>query len=234
MATVLDLITDALQDLGTVAIDEVPSAEEAANCLRALNAMISLWNTQSLALYARKAHVFDLVSGQSVYTLGTGGDFNMARPRKILDAFARDASGNDFPVKLYTEQQYASILTKSVGSSLPIAIYDDGAYPLRNITVFPVPQSPPYRLVLWTEDAITQFADLNDDVTLPDGYYQALQHNLAVTVAPKYGRAAPPDIKEMAITEKAQIKINNFVPRELKTPDALDSRRPNSLPWLTW
>jgi hypothetical protein len=53
MATALDLITDALIELGVVAVGETVSAEDSVLGLSALNSMLDGWNTQNLTIYTR-------------------------------------------------------------------------------------------------------------------------------------------------------------------------------------
>lgn len=210
MSTVGDLITDALQDIGAVAIDEAPTTSEMNAAFRKLNNMIDTWSTESLMVYNITENVFPLTSGQQVYTLGTGGDFNIPRPPKIDLVYARDGDGNDYNmINTSSPDQYASIISKYTTSSIPQLLYDDGGYPLKNITLWPVPSDPQYSLVLWVWGVIAAFGAINDTIVLPPGYYLALEYNLAVLLAPSFGRKASEDLTSLALSSKAQVKRIN-------------------------
>jgi len=53
------------------------------------------------------------------------------------------------------------------------------------------------------------FADINTNVDFPPGYIRALKYNLAVEIAPEYGKAISPLIREQAKTSKEGIKDTN-------------------------
>lgn len=223
--TVANLITGALEDLGAVALGETPEASEFAACLRALNNMIETWNTESLMVYNIAPHVFTYVAGQASYTLGTGGDFNMTRPIKIESAYNRTGTGSnqvDYPM-LVTDNAniYSDIITKQVQTTLPVVMYYDGNFPLQSCYFWPVPSNTTYAPVLWTWEQIASFAATEDVITLPPGYKRALQKNLAVEVAPAYGKAVSNDLKEQAVDSKAQLKRNNYTIDTLQMPTGI-------------
>lgn len=210
MTTVLDLITASLQDLGAIAIEEVPSAAEAANGLDALNNLIEQWNTESLMVYNVEPQVFNVVPAQQTYTIGIGGNFNVERPVEIPAAYNRNVNGYDYPIRVTTNfQEYADIQAKPIESSLISILYDDGGFPLKTLWAWPIPQNTDYTLVLWTWKAITSFASLSTVISLPPGYKRALQKNLAIEVAPAYGREVSALLNSQAIESKAQVKRVN-------------------------
>lgn len=222
MTTVLQLITDALSDIGAIAIGEpVPSAE-ADSALRALVQMVEQWNSEGMMVYNTEINVFNLVVGQSSYTVGTGGNFNIPRPAQVLAAYNRDVRGIDYPIYVTTNfQEYSEITYKTIQSPLINVLYDNQDVPLKSLYVFPVPSSTDYTLVLWTTGAIDAGTQLSDTITLPPGYLQALEFNLAVTLSPRYGKAVTQDLGMLAMTTKAQIKRVNTDVGTLAIPDSI-------------
>lgn len=213
MAVVLDIITSAMQNLGAIALEETPTAAEAANGLASLNNMIQMWNTESLMVYNIVSEVFPYVAGQSVYTMGVGGNFNTARPVRIEGAWTRDFQGNDYGMQITNNfEDYASIVSKYTTSTLPTVVYNAGDYPLTTLTFWPVPSSGSYSIVLWSWKSIADFVALTDPIVLPPGYQSALEFNLAVYMAPKYGKVVSQDLRDLAVKSKAQLKrINTTV-----------------------
>ncbi len=214
MATVLDLITEAMKQIGALAIGETPTAEEAQDALAVLNDMLDSWRTESLLVDSYTANLFDFTAGQAAYTVGTGGNFNMSRPVTIDAVYVRDTQGNDYQVTVTNNyDDYASVVSKTVSTSIPQLAYDDGSFPLRTLTFWPVPSDTTYRPVLWTRNTLTQYNAITDVLSLAPGYKAAIQTNLALALCPRYGVTNTTNIEKDALKYKAAVKrINNVVP----------------------
>lgn len=89
MATVSDLIELALKEAHVVGVGQTPLSEDVNDALRLLNYMMAQWNRKRWLIY----QLVDLVvnaTGAESYTVGPGGDFQMAvRPDRIEKAFFR-------------------------------------------------------------------------------------------------------------------------------------------------
>lgn len=225
MTTALDLITSALQNIGAVAIEEVPTAAEAQQALSAMNAMLDTWSTESLSIFTIQPQVFPLVASQAAYTMGTGGNFNAPRPIKIENIKIRDPSGSDFPTDLLTDSQYAAIIVKTVASTRPYAVYDDGEFPLKTLTFYPVPTDGSYSAVIWSWQALSQFTSLTTVFSFPPGYQEAIEFNLPIRLGPKYGKTISDDLKMLAASSKAQIQRNNTSTEEMQIDQRLCNGR---------
>lgn len=233
VTSVHDICTDALQKIGAVAVEETPSAAELQGALTRLNEMIEAWNTERLAVYGVKQQTFSLQAGKASYTMGTGGDFNTDRPVRIEKIITRDAQGNDFSAH-HTEdyQEYASIVTKTTGSVLPQVIWDDGDFPLRTLTYWPVPSDASYSSVIFSMRQIAGFTSLSDTVIVPPGYKRALKYNLSIELGPEYGKKATNDLIGLAVTSKADIKRRNVTIGKLQA-DTMYGGGGKAFNWLT-
>lgn len=211
MTTVRTLITQALKDLGAIAVGETPTADEANDALETLNQMVSTWSTESLIVYAKSQQIFTYpTTGQPSYTIGPTGDFVSTRPIRIDAAYNRDANNNDY--QLYVARDftdYSNLITKYVTANLVTIVYYDPTFPNGTIYNWPTPNSQSYRLVIWTWTSVTEFASLDDVIALPPGYERALRSNLAVELSPRYGREVMPALANTAVESKAQIKRTN-------------------------
>lgn len=223
MATVRDLITDALLDINAIAVGETASAEDAAFCFRRLNNMIATWNNESLMIYNVVPQLFPVVAGQVTYTMGIGGDFNVPRPVKIEDAYISDANNNDYAMAIVDFERYSQIVSKNVQSSIPLCVWVDGSYPLKNLTFWPVPSDGSYRFKLWVWVAVSEFTTIDDVISLPPGYYRALQTNLSMEISPAFTKPVTPDLGRMAVESKAWLKRTNTQIKEMFMPDTLQS-----------
>jgi len=213
MTTVLEIITDAMQDAGIIGSNETPDATDGQKALRLLTRMLDGDSTESLMIYNNVQEVFNLVSGQMDYTIGIGGDFNTTRPVNITQAFMRDTNGNDLPVKILTYDEYGAIIAKTVQSSIAFSLYYNSGSPLSTITFWPVVSGSTYRLVLWSWKQLDNVNSLSDVLVFPPGYEDYIESNLAVRLCMAFNRPVPPELIGWATEAKSKLKrINVFVP----------------------
>lgn len=208
--TVRELIKSSLRLIGAIASGETPSADEFTDSLSALNGMLGSWSNQSLLINSKKREVFNLVSGQQAYTIGTGGNFNTVRPTTILGAAILKTGSDPFesPLDLINQQQWAEILNKDTAGSLSQKLYAEGTFPLETINLWPKPDASD-QIVIYSQKPLTTFISANDEVSFPVGYDRALRYNLAVELAPEFGRQLSPEIMAIAIESKSEIKALN-------------------------
>jgi hypothetical protein len=205
---VQQLITFALQDIGSIAKQETPTSDEMADGLTKLNFMIDAWAVRSLMVLGTILQAFPLVPGQSAYTIGTGGNFNTPRPSAVTDAFIRDGNGSDTPVDILTSDEWYALEDKAIATGRPQGLWFDPGLtqqatgPLGTVNLYPAPDpSTPYTLYLGEQGPLTEFASLTSNVTFQPAYYEALEYNLAVRLWPQYHDSGKPienDLKELA------------------------------------
>jgi hypothetical protein len=210
-----DLISGALELLGVIGAGGTPSAEDSDLGLRTANAMIKAWRAQRLVIPTVTRTTKALASGTASYTIGTGGDIAVTRPRFIDYAARVDSDGNETELERLTEQRYRELSPKTQ-SGLPFAIYYTPSVALGRIYVFDIPNSSDYTLALSHKtalEAITLAADytLGDD----DGYEEALKTNLAIRLAVPFEKPVSQELAAWAKDAKAVIARLNIQPAEL-------------------
>lgn len=236
---VLDIIKIAMKHIVVLSEGEDPSAEGARDALTLLNGMLQVWTTDRLLVYTIESNVFSYVAGQASYTIGTGGDFNIPRPRAIVSVYNRSLTMGptnvDIPVR-FTEDysEYASIPVKKTESSIPIKCYNDNNYPLASLFFWPVPLDSTYAPVVWSWAPLETFTSLTQDVIFPPGYEVAIHTNLALYLAPMFGKAPSKKLEELATNSFARIKtlnlpsakisVNNYFPQRGVTGKYLADR----------
>ena len=184
MTTALQLVTSSLRKLGAVAAGEAPDADEQADALAALNQIIESWSLQGLTLYRLENAAYTLVPSQQAYTIGSGADFDGARPIALNGAFVT-RGGVDPPLAVLTQAQWNEILQKSTSSQLPEAVYYEPTFPDGTLRFWPVPLEA-LTVTLAVNMQLGAIADINDDLAFPPGYERALLYALAVDLAPEY------------------------------------------------
>ena len=196
MATAQTLIIQALRKLGAVAPQETPATAELNDALDVLNSMIDEWRTQHLSVYFKQNVQQALTADQGEYTIGTGGDINVPRPTKIESAGIIDSLGLRHPLELYPSTKWAEIPEKDASAKLPLALYNDSDHPLSTLHLWPVPKvltSTTLDLVVWAR--LVGTLSLGTTVDLPPGYWESLVYNLAVELAPEWGRVDGPTLQ---------------------------------------
>lgn len=216
MATVLELITEARNIVGVSDSTEPLEAEDAQDSLTLLNDLLESWNLEHLMLYEEIRETFSLVASQSVYTMGTGANFNTSRPVRIERA-SMLVNNAEIPMKIINRQTYISITDKTATATYPYYLYVDGDFANANLTVLPVPTAV-NTIVLYSWSQLTAFASIDATVSLPPGYSRALKYNLAIEIGIREGAEVPTPVLILASRSKADIKRANIRPNFLKCP----------------
>ena len=220
------MIAAALREINVLASGEVPSSDEAADALTALNNLLDSWSAEALTIFTEKRIEFTLVVNQQSYTYGTGGDFDDPRPANINRAgiISLQSSPQDLelPISYLTEAQWAAIPVKNIKSSLPMNVWDDGGFPYRTLSFWCIP-SQQCKVALYPWVALTEYTDLTTDNTYPPGYARAITSNLAIELAPQFGAAAVVSqaLIAKAMESKTIIKRNNIEPIDLRCDTAI-------------
>lgn len=219
------LIADSLRSLGVLAAGETPSDDEASDALRLLNEMLEQWNLQSLLVYSFLRTAQSTVASQGSYTLGSGGDWNMTRPDRIERLVHYDSAQDlEIPLTPLSERDFQRLSIKSTESTIPGWWYDSRAYPLRTITLWPVP-SEVQQVYLYTWQQLTTVATLDTTLDFPPGYRAAVRYNLAMQAAVDFGQPATPELLLQARDSLRVIKQANTVLEPLQTDPALRGMR---------
>lgn len=227
MTTPRDLITDSLVDLGVISPVDSIDATQVTGLFRRLNQMIAMWSMQSMLIYGDTLVNKMLTDGVSSYSIGTGADINTARPNAIKTAYTR--SGNtDTPLEIIDEYKYSGIADKATTSE-PSYLYYNPSFPNGAIKLWPVPDQA-YALFLEVEQPLTQFANLDTAISLPNGYEEAIRFNFMKRIAGGYGKKLTSEQASLAadglnLVKKANRRNDSFeasLPRELTSRGSFD------------
>ena len=220
MTTALDIITKAMQKCGILTKTESPDADETADALDCLNALLSSWSNESMLIYTRALENFPLVAGTISYSIGSGQTFNTTRPTQILSAYVRQGSV-DYPVEVINDENYAKITFKTM-QGIPTYLNLDNGFPAGTIKLYPSPLAG-LTLFILSEKVLSSFA-LSDTVSLPPGWERALVYNLAVEISPEYGQQVDPLVLKIANDSKGAIQRAIIKMHDLDAQPAMGSK----------
>jgi hypothetical protein len=204
--TPVDYIRLALKAANVIGVGQTPDAEDTNDCFIVLQSMLGQWSRKRW-LVPNEIDSSVTSTGATSYTVGTGGNINIARPDCIEAAYVRllpYASPNqqvDISLSLIdAHEDYAALQNKSV-VGFPVALFYDSAYPLGSIYLYPVAASNLYEIHIITKYSFTSSLTLTTDLALPPEYQDAIIWNLACRVRPLFGAA--PDATLVALAKSA-------------------------------
>lgn len=208
--TALTIIRDALGLTNAVGVDQQLTTDETADCLRKFNDLLEIFSTRNLAVYGRANLTFNTVVGQSVYTVGTGGNWNIVRPVRIVDPGYSVISSTSYPIVSMTQDEYDSIVFKGQTQDYPSRYLYVNDFPLGLLTVFPVP-SAVTPITLPVDRVLSAISSAGATISFPPGYAMVFQYKLAIMLAPVFGKkiTAYPDIVKIANDSFADIARAN-------------------------
>lgn len=234
-----DIIKAALRSIGAYQSGETPTAAEMQDALSTLNQMLDTWQAQRLFVFAINRFVYVPAMLKQVYTVGPGGDVNIPRPANISSVGVINQPGStqpiELPLEMINDQQWRDIPVKNTAGALPLRCWDDCNYPLRNLSMWPIPTVPiNFALYLWQQ--LAQFADVSTTLySFPPAYLKAIRYSLALELAAEF----PGDTSLVAICEKmadeavSVIKQINRPAMKMACDPALVNPAQDLYNWLT-
>ena len=217
--TAREMIASSLRLIGVLASGETASANDTNDALSSLNQMLSSWSNENLIVHQKTRDELTLTANDGSYLWGAtagAGNLATARPIEVLTASLelQGASPHEIPLKILTQKEYALISLKETTSTFPQAVFFDGAYPNLGFQVWPVPAAAEH-IVFWSLKPLSILA-LGTEISYPPGYEKAIRFNLAIDLAPEYGRQVDGLIMQQAMESKAEIKRKNLQTPKLK------------------
>lgn len=155
------------------------------------------------------------------------------RPLQIESGFVRVTTtaggspiyggGLDYPLSIFSLEEYESIGLKSLNGPWPKGLYYQPSAPLGAIFLWPNPAQGEVHLFAYTQ--FQYFQSLTDTVALPDSFNMCMRWCLAERLLPMYGKSNATQIQLInayAAQAKATIKRTNMRPPQIaRYPDAL-------------
>jgi hypothetical protein len=217
MATVLELITEALVTVKAQAVGETAPPDMTTDALTKFNDVLESLSLQNLAVYSTLRTTFPLVAGTASYTIGPTGAVVAQRP-PFLDTALVTYQGVDYEVKSMTEQEYALLSLKST-PGIPSRFLYSPDYPNGTLILWPVPDLAG-TMTLYQNKLFTAAATIYDTFDMPPGYRRMVRLMLAWELSSDYPgltQAELQKLQEDAKDAKALVKRNNKKPAVLRS-----------------
>jgi hypothetical protein len=189
--TVQDFIDDAAELLGIVSPAGMTNPDNARTCLRTLNLMLSFWSADEVSARAYVTESFPIVGNQRVYTWGTSGitDFASQRPDKVVTAGLQYTSYGNLiiPMKIIGSDHYQAFGDRLIVTGPPSNAFVDYLMPNASVSLYPIPDQG-YNIIFTSIKDLASMTSLIQQFTIDSIYYLAIVYNLAVFMAPKFGK----------------------------------------------
>jgi hypothetical protein len=203
---VSDLIKSSMRKLGLLASGETPTTSEYADALSALQSMLRSLPASKINVFSSVKESHTLTAGTGTYTWGSGGVINTARPNKLIGAYILDSSNTSHQVGIITEGQYRVIPVKTT-TGRPYSAFLYSAYPLSTLYLYPVPDAAETLYL----DSIKPFTEtssfdvIGSTLSFPLYYEEFFIYNLAIRIAPEFGKEVPAAVVAVATSSYTRI-----------------------------
>lgn len=190
MTTPSDIIIQALKKAGVLGVGQSASAEDMNDAFDDLQDMLAQWQRKRYLIW-NLVTTSKVSTGAQFYTVGPGGDYDIARPDRLEDAFLRQLLNStpnqvDYSLDiLEAREDYNRITLKSL-KSLPFCIFYDAAYPIGKIYPWPVPQAGIYEVHITTKTQLNALTSFGQTLNMPPEYIAAMKWNLAQRLRVSY------------------------------------------------
>jgi hypothetical protein len=216
-----DFITEAAEELGIIDPGGVVEAEDVNSIFFSLNLMLSKWSTKGLTSRAYFTESFPLQAGKRQYTWGLVGtpDFNSQRPTKIITADLQYVNQGNLivPMEVAGNNQYQAYGDRLIVTGPSRIVYPDMQEPNAVINFYPIPDQA-YNVIFTSEKAFLGLNNLDVVFTIDAIYFEPIVTNLAIRVAPKFGKTPSQDLRDMARSSMADL-INITKPEMFASSD---------------
>jgi len=126
------------------------------------------------------------------------------------------------PVAMLSDEEYSAIRLRGMRNKWPTMVYDNGNYPVRTLSFWPVP-SEATGVEVWAWEPLDVYADLDTELNLPQGYERYLRFALAVELAAEFGKEVPTAVRANLQDAEANLRRMNQQTPTMKSSKAMDS-----------
>jgi len=194
-----EIIDAALRALGVLrAGDSVANDSTlAADCVEALNLMLKSWQNIGMQLWTTKEVIVDLTANKRTYSWNESGDIAQPTALRVIAGYRRSSSNTDAELIVVTRDEY-NRLSNKFASGTPTQIYYDYQDSTGTLYPWPVPSSAGTNIVLVYHEPFDDMDNTTDRLDFPQSWWEAVKWNLAIRLAPEFGRQTPPEVISLA------------------------------------
>jgi hypothetical protein len=191
--------------------------------LGVLNELIDAWKVERLTIFTITRSTWTITASDGEYTVGSGGDVNIARPslpNGIRVGYIDTSADPDLEtiLPLLSDDEYQSLPMKAQTSELPTAVYYNPTFSSTGrgtLSFFPVPTSTTLSGVIYAPTPLDELSTIATTFYAPPGYRRFYITNLAKECAASFNAPVTDALHMAAEESKANIKRANIRLTEL-------------------
>lgn len=217
MTTPRALITRALKKTGVTGVGQSADPADMSDAFDDLNSMLGQWAHRRWISF----HTVDIVvvaTGAASYPL-------TMRPDRIEAAFVRLNAGsvnpNDYPLDVLNSREDWDRVAQKSQPGLPAAVFYDPTIPAGTLYLWPNPATACEVHLTVKGPEIAALLTLDDTISLPYEYEEALLYNLAVRLRPSYQLGPDPILSALAVSSLNTVRVANAQVARLALPGSL-------------
>lgn len=188
----LDIVNAAAFEIGALAGGEQLSGDDQAWVLQKLQRLIDRYNAREAMVYNVNFSLFTLnppTNPLDPTTIGPGGDFDVNQRPVSIESIGLILDGGtpgvELPLNMRDQDWWANNRIKGLTSTLPTDAYYSPDWPLGSIYFWPVPTAS-HQVRLQSRLVLGEYTGIDDNFTLPPGYWDLLVYELAISIAPGF------------------------------------------------
>jgi len=195
------IIADAMEAAGLLGDGDTPTADQQSRYLRKLRDLVRFEQTQGLKLFLNQNFPIRLTPGQTTYTLGPGGNYEMDKPKRVISAFYENTQGIRRPLNPLSWDEYNRLAQVTHQSAINAYFVDKQATQL-TVSFWPAPDvlTAAGTVYLLLQLSITAPLDLTSATSFPDEWRMYLVWALADQLA-----SGQPETIMLRCQQKAEI-----------------------------
>lgn len=207
--TAQTLIKAALRCINAIATGETPTAAELDDGLEALQIMLRQWSGENVMIYYQDQDTLTM-DGSTYYTVGSGGDLNVTWPAEIIGAVV----DSERVMKIIDGDRYRRLALSSLTHDADYIWYNP-EYPLGKLYPWPTGGSS---MVIDSLKPLSEPSAITSTISFPPPYDAAIKWNLAVELAPEYGKEASMTVLRKAERSYSLVQTKNFASQIAASP----------------
>lgn len=213
------------RDINIMYPGQTPSTDQSNEGMDTLNEILANWSHEGLLVGSHAVTSFALAAGTSAYTFGVGATWvTAALPIKVKGAVS-SLSGFQQGVTVMPMGDFETSIANAIGATaaLPAKMGVDNAAPIRNVRVWPPPNSSSAVVEVSYWMPLTPFAALSDAVAFAmPGFELAVRNELALRLSTSFQKPVTPEMIANAASSKAALA--RIDPAEPPTQDSAGTK----------